>query len=94
VVIGAFEVRLKVMGAQSLKEKRKVLKSLKDRFSRMNISIAEVDDQDKWQAATIGIALVSNDAGYVNSAIDKIAKSLSELPAVEIINSKVEIMHV
>lgn len=94
MVIGAFEVRLKVMGAQSLKEKRKVLKSLRDRFSRLNISIAEVDDQDKWQAATIGIALVSNDAGYVNSAIDKIAKSLSELPAVEIIHSKVEIMHV
>ncbi len=60
----------------------------------MNISIAEVDDQDKWQAATIGIALVSNDAVYVNSAIDKIAQSFSELPAVEIIHSKVEIMHI
>ena len=94
MVIGAFEVRLKVMGARSLKEKRKVLKSLKDRFSRMNISIAEVDDQDKWQAATIGIALVSNDAGYVNSAIDKIDKSLSEYPGVEVIHTKVEIMHV
>jgi len=94
VVIGAFEVRLKVLGARSLKEKRKVLKSLKDRFSRMNISIAEVDDQDKWQAATIGIALVSNDAGYVNSVIDKIDKSLGELPGVEVIHTKVEIMHV
>ena len=94
MVIGAFEVRLKVSGSQSLKEKRKVLKSIKDRFSRMNISIAEVDDQDKWQAATIGIALVSNDAVYVNSAIDKIAQSFSELPAVEIIHSKVEIMHI
>ncbi|HOO38078.1 MAG TPA: DUF503 domain-containing protein [Deltaproteobacteria bacterium] len=94
MVIGAFEVRLKVLGARSLKEKRKVLKSLKDRFSRMNISIAEVDDQDKWQAATIGIALVSNDAGYVNSVIDKIDKSLGELPGVEVIHTKVEIMHV
>ncbi len=94
MVIGAFEVRLKVLGARSLKEKRKVLKSLKDRFSRMNISIAEVDDQDKWQAATIGIALVSNDAVYVNSVIDKIDKSLSELPGVEVIHTKVEIMHV
>ena len=94
MVIGAFEVRLKVIGARSLKEKRKVLKSLKDRFSRMNISIAEVDDQDKWQAATIGITLVSNDAVYVNSVIDKIDKSLSELPGVEVIHTKVEIMHV
>ena len=60
----------------------------------MNISIAEVDDQDKWQAATIGIAMVSNDAVYVNSAIDKIAQALSEFPAMEIMHSKVEIMHV
>jgi len=94
VVIGAVEFRLKIMGAQSLKEKRKVLKSLKDRFSRMNISIAEVNDQDKWQAATIGIALVSNDAGYVNSAIDRITNALNDRGDIEIIHSNSEILHI
>jgi uncharacterized protein YlxP (DUF503 family) len=93
VVIGALEVRLKVMGAQSLKEKRKVLKSLKDRFSRMNISVAEVDDQDKWQATTLGLSVVSNNAGYVNSVIDRIMLLLSEYPGVEILYSNLEIIH-
>ncbi len=94
MVVGALEVRLRIMGAQSLKEKRKVLKSLKDRLSRMNISIAEVDDQDKWQAATLGIALTSNDAGYVNAVMDKIQLFLAEAPDVEILDSKTEIMHI
>ena len=93
MVIGAFKVRFKVLGAKSLKDKRKVLKSIKDRISRMNISIAEVDDQDKWQAATIGLAMVSNDSIYINSVIDKMSLFLSEVPGLEILHSETEIIH-
>jgi uncharacterized protein len=93
VVIGALEVRLSILGARSLKEKRKVLKSLKDRFSKMNVSVAEVDDQDKWQACTLAFAIVSNDAPYVNSALDRIAHGLSEHPDVELLEHHAEIMH-
>lgn len=94
MVIGILEVRLTIMGARSLKDKRRVLKSLKDRFSKLNVSVAEVDDQDKWQAATLGFAVVSNDAAYINSLLDRITLSLSEHPEVELIHQHVEIMHV
>jgi uncharacterized protein len=94
VVIGALEVHLSIMGARSLKEKRKVLKSLKDRFSKLNVSVAEVGDQDKWQACTLAFAMVSNDSGFVNSALDRIAHSLSEHPDVELIDHHVEILHI
>jgi len=94
MVIGTLEVKLTIMGARSLKEKRRVLKSLKDRFLKMNVSVAEVDDQDKWQASSLGFALVSNDAGYINSVLDRIARALSEHPDVELIHQKAEIMHV
>lgn len=94
MVIGALEVKLAIMGARSLKEKRRVLKSLKDRFFKMNVSVSEVDDQDKWQSATLGFAAVSNDAGYINSMLDRIALSLSEHPEIELIHQRVEIMHV
>lgn len=94
MIIGACEVRLRIMGARSLKEKRKTLKSMKDRVSKMNISVAEVDDQDKWQAATIGFALVSNDSSYVNSVLDRIFSFLAEFPDVEVIDRKMEIMHI
>jgi len=94
VVIGACEVRLMILGARSLKEKRKVLKSLKDRLSRMNVSVAEVDDNDKWQAATLGITLVSNDAGFVNSVLDKIIQGIEDNGEVEMLSSRIEIIHI
>lgn len=94
MVVGAVEFRLKIMGARSLKEKRKVLKSLKDRLSKMNISVSEVDDQDKWQAATLGIAVVSNDAGFINSVIDRITNILGNVADVEILSSNAEILHI
>jgi len=94
VVIGAFKVRFRVIGARSLKEKRKILKSLKDRISRMNVSIAEIDDQDKWQAATLGVALVSNDSAYINSVMDKLSVFLLDFPGMEVLQIETEIIHV
>lgn len=94
MVIGAFKVRFRVIGARSLKEKRKILKSLKDRISRMNVSIAEIDDQDKWQAATLGVALVSNDSAYINSVMDKLSVFLSDFPGMEVLQIETEIIHV
>lgn len=93
MVIGACEVRLIIIGARSLKEKRKVLKSVKDRISRMNVSVAEVGDNDKWQAATLGITLVSNETAFINSVIDKIIQGIEESGEVEILSSRIEIMH-
>ncbi len=94
MVVGALEVKFTIMGAHSLKEKRRVLKSLKDRFLKMNVSVAEVDDQDKWQASTLGFAVTSNDAGYINSVLDRIIFCLSENPDIELTNQRAEIMHI
>jgi hypothetical protein len=93
VIVGTLKVRLQIFGAQSLKEKRKVLKSIKDRLMHMGASVAEVDDLDKWQAATLGLAVVSNDAGFVNSLLDKIMNTFFNQDEVEIIGSDMEILH-
>ncbi len=59
--------------ARSLKDKRRVLRSFKDRVaSRYNVSVAEVDHLEAWQRATVGIAVVSNDPVHVHSCLDKI----------------------
>ena len=94
MIVGACEVKLRIVGARSLKEKRKTLKSLKDRVSKMNISVAEVDDHDKWQAATLGFSLVSNDSAYINSVLDRIFLYLVEYPDVELVHRKTEIIHI
>jgi len=93
VIIGALKVRMQIQGAHSLKEKRKVLKSVKDRLAHMGVSVAEVDDLDKWQAATLGLAVVSNDAGFVNSMLDKIMNIFFNQDEVEVIGSDMEILH-
>lgn len=73
MVVGVLTVRLAVFESLSLKDKRRVIKSLKDRLSnRHNISIAEIDDLDHRQAATLAVAMVANDSRFVHSALSKI----------------------
>lgn len=83
--IGTLTVVLYLHAAESLKDKRQVVKSLIETTrQKFNISIAEVDDLDKWRKATIGIAFVSNDKSYVNRVLDKVVNTLESNPAVEV----------
>ncbi len=57
----------------SLKDKRRVIKSITTRVrAKFNVSIAEVDNQDRWQLATLGVCLVSNDQRYTNAVLSKV----------------------
>ena len=77
MVVGVLRVRLAVFEALSLKDKRRVVKSLKDRLgARHNVSIAEIDDLDQRQAATLGLAMISNDARFVESSLSKIVDEI------------------
>ena len=72
---------------RSLKEKRRVVKSLKDRIrARFNISISEVDNQDLWQRSTLGIALVCSNRKQAQTISDKIIEFIREAKKVEIIH--------
>ena len=71
--IGVLYVRVFIAHARSLKDKRMVLKSLKDRIRvRHNVSVAELDGLDKWQTATLGFAMIGNDNRYINGALEDI----------------------
>lgn len=77
MIIGTLRVRLGIFEALTLKDKRRVIKSLKDRLGhRHNISIAEVDDLDQRQLATLGIAMVANESRFVESALSKIVDEI------------------
>lgn len=93
MIIGALKIKLLIEGSGSLKEKRKVLKSIKDKALGMNASVAEVEDNDLWQSATLGAAFVSNNAAHVNSMMDKFVQSLHNNINVEILGSNMEIIH-
>ena len=58
---------------RSLKDKRKTLRSIVHRVrSRFNVAIAEVDRNDSWQVATLGITCVSNDSGHANEMLSRV----------------------
>ena len=93
MVVGVLQVRLAIFEALSLKDKRRVVKSLKDRLaSRHNVSVAEVDDLDHRQAATLGIAMVSNDARFVQSALSKIADEIRAYRHASLLDFDIELL--
>ncbi len=93
MVIGALKVQVRIEGARSLKDKRRVLKSVKAKISSMNISTAEVGDQDLWQLSTLGFATVSNDMGHANSTMDHLMNFLLRHPGMYVVDSHLEIVH-
>jgi uncharacterized protein YlxP (DUF503 family) len=73
MVVGIAKIALYLPGCHSLKEKRKVLRKIKDRtLSKMSVQIAEVGEQDIWQKAELGFSLVGNDNRVIQSLIDKV----------------------
>jgi hypothetical protein len=93
MVVGVLRVRLAIFEALSLKDKRRVTKSLKDRLSaRHNVSIAEVDDLDHRQAATLGLAMVSNEARFVESALRKIVDEIRAESRATLLHYEIEMV--
>ena len=69
--VGVIAWELEVYGAHSLKEKRRVVKSLKDRLTeRFKVSAAETAHQDLWQRAELAVAVVSGDRAHADSVLD------------------------
>ncbi len=77
MIVGILQVELTIQDALSLKDKRRVLRSIKDKLSHdFNISIAEVESQDRYREAVLGISMVGNDGTFVRSCLDKIVYRL------------------
>jgi uncharacterized protein len=72
VVVGLITWELHLAASQSLKDKRQILKSLKDRLhQRFNVSAAETDHQDLWQRAELTAAVVSTDRRHAESVLQE-----------------------
>ena len=94
--IGICSIRLHFPESQSLKDKRHTLKSIISRLrNQFNISVSEVDAQDKWQLAVIGIACVSNQNGHASDTLTQVTNFIqNNYPEVEIIHQETEIIPV
>lgn len=91
--IGVLRVHFMILDAQSLKQKRQVLRSLKDRLlNKFNISVAEIGLNDKWQVGELGMATVGNDTRFVSSVMEEVKNFIQLNPAVRIIESAIDVL--
>jgi uncharacterized protein len=93
-MISVLTVHLHIPGCSSLKEKRGRIRPLIARLHReFNISVAEVDVQDKWQETIIACVMVGNERGHLESALQNVAKWVTgHWTDGDVINQKIEII--
>ena len=92
MIVGTLEMHLRIDGSYSLKDKRRVLRSLLDQSRRdFLVSIAETADHDLWNVATVGAACVSNDSRHATGVLQKVLDRFDACPEVSVVSSLIEV---
>jgi len=93
MLVAVLTLRLKIGYAQSLKDKRRVLKSLISKVrNQFNVSISEVADLESWHYATVGCALVTNDFTYAHQVLNRLEEYIESYPELEIVTREKELL--
>ncbi len=93
MVVASLSLALLVPESGSLKDKRQIVRSLKDRIrNRFNVSVAEVDHQDMWQRATLGVAVVGPDHGSVRLVLDNVARFVEKDLRISVLDASIEVL--
>ncbi len=91
MIVGTLRIRGVLRGSYNLKDKRRVLKSLKDQVhDKFNVSIAEVEDQDEIQSAELGVAVVGNETPFVYSVLSNVEKFVRFFHGFEVVDVETE----
>ncbi len=92
MILGSLRVRFLIRESRSLKDKRQVVRSIKDRVrNQFNVSVAEIEALDHRQLAVLGMAMVSNEAQPIRRTFDEIVRMLRSHPVAEFIDFEVEV---
>ena len=93
MTIGFCRMTLYLPTSGSLKGKRSIIKSLIARTrQKLNVSVAEIDANDVWQKAVIGVAVVANESGFANSVISHVVNLFDEDHEVEVVECAIEML--
>ncbi len=91
--VGLLTLELHIPDAQSLKDKRQVLRSLKDKLRRdFNVAVAELEHQDSWQRSVVGIVTISNEEKHLREVLQKVLDEADRLLGSFLIHQAVEIV--
>ncbi|WP_447600911.1 DUF503 domain-containing protein [Nitrospira sp. Nam80] len=93
MIVGVCTVELFIPEGHSLKGKRQVLQSLKNRLrEKFNLSVAEVGEQDLWQKSILGLACVANESAHVNQVLEQALNVIRGIPTIELVRSRIELL--
>ena len=92
MVIGHLSIELHIPGARSLKEKRMVLRSVKDRVRKFNVAVAEVEHNDLWQRAGLSVVTVSNQEQHADQELAAVVNEIERLEPGLISRTEVEFL--
>jgi hypothetical protein len=91
--IGLLTLEIHISDAHSLKDKRQVLRSLKDRLrSHFNVAVAELEYQDVWQRALVGVVSLSNDEKHLRESLDHVAGEAERLLGRDLVSQEIEVL--
>jgi len=92
MIVGTLRVRLLIRESRTLKDKRQVVQSIKDRLAKgFNVSVAEVGSLDNRQIAELGFAMVSNETHHVKTALGQVVEALRSHPVAELLDHELEV---
>jgi len=92
MTVALLSVELYLPMSQSLKDKRMVLRRLKDRIGAMNVAVAEVAHQDLWQRAGLGIVTVATSGDVAEQTMTSVMKEIDRLEPGLVTNSQLEFL--
>jgi len=92
MVIAVLRVELHIPYAQSLKDKRMVLRRVKDRLQKFNVAVAEVEHQDRWQRAELGVVAISTTAGHVEQVLASAADEIDRVEPGVVTRTEIEFL--
>jgi uncharacterized protein YlxP (DUF503 family) len=92
MIVGVCTIELRMREARSLKAKRQVVKSIVTRVkNNFNVAIAEVDYQDKWQHAVLGVAVVSTAQDHANGILSKVVNFIESMYIGDLLDYHIEL---
>jgi uncharacterized protein YlxP (DUF503 family) len=92
MVIAVLSVELFIPHSQSLKDKRMVLRSIKDRLKKFNVAVAEVEHQDTWQRAGLGVVAISTTSDHVDRELSAVADEIERVEPGLITRTEIEFL--
>jgi uncharacterized protein len=90
MVVGLLSIELHLPGSRSLKDKRMVLRAVKDRLRKFNVAVAEVEHHDLWQRAGLGVVTISTTNAHADQELAAVVDEIERLEPGLITRTEVE----